>query len=224
MLLIKPEYISFLGPTASQNVYTAIQTTTKNIPLEILMATSGVFGTGFGRKKFKAILDVYPNLLEEQAVIQNDVGTMEAAFLRVPGFKEGALKVAQGMSKFRAFLEEMRAVGFDADQYKASRRQLIVAKAPVIANHPLNGINIVSSGFRTNNSTVTIPGTGLTNLKAFIESVGGNVQDSVTRTTNMLIIADSSMNTGKVKAAEAKGVTVITKADFIRNYLPVGSI
>jgi NAD-dependent DNA ligase len=71
---------------------------TKTHPLELLMSASSLFGLGFGIKKTKAILDVFPNLLTQPITTDDVVG--------INGFEAKTAKLfIDGLPKFKIWLK-----------------------------------------------------------------------------------------------------------------------
>jgi len=75
------------------------------------------------------------------------------------------------------------------------------------SNNDLNGKNILLTGFRDKEIT------------NFIERSGGTVKSSISGTTNLLIVKDSSTSNKKTQVAEQKGIKIITKQEFIDAYM-----
>ena len=112
----------------AQKQYTAIQEIkTRTHPLEALMAVSGFFGLGFGTRKSRAILEVYPKILTDDITLV-DVKSIN-------GFESKTAKLfINGLPKFRTW---MKTYNFS---YTIPKKKT--------SNGSLQGQSIVLTGFR----------------------------------------------------------------------------
>ena len=74
-------------------------------------------------------------------------------------------------------------------------------------NNTLEGMTIVFTGKRD------------PKLMSDIEARGGKITGSVTKNTSILIIADGGERKGKAEKAEALGVPILERTQFIRQYI-----
>jgi DNA ligase (NAD+) len=100
----------------------------KPIPLERIMAASLVFDNGFGEKRLKSILDVYPNFMKIYKTLKvNDIEKIE-------GFSEKTSKLfVKNIPDFIKFVEDLSFLKIKLEEKKSGI---------------LNGLNFVFSGFR----------------------------------------------------------------------------
>lgn len=205
LFAVRPEHIAAMGPKASENVVTALQGVVGKIPLPIMAAGSGAFGRSIGVELMTTLFNAYPGILESQAVQSNNIEQLEAGLLGLPDYgPERALAVARGFAPFLDFLRQLAAVGYPV----VTVYQPPGARVVTVANHPLKGVNIAMTGFHQD-----------TEMNNFIPSVGGNLQKAMRSDTKMLIIADENSENNKTRAAQKKGVTIITRDAFRAKYM-----
>ena len=91
---------------SSTKIYNAIHSVLdQNIPLERLMAASLSFDNGFGEKKLKAVLEVYPTLLEKDLSMED--------IIKVESYSDkSAEKFLEYLPRFRDFLKENNYLKF----------------------------------------------------------------------------------------------------------------
>ena len=178
-------------------IYDNIQNGIKNVRPEIIMAASNEFGHGFGERKLKAILDVYPTIYEMEKEPYEIVEMVE----EIAGFNtKTATKFAENLPRFQEFMKEHSMISI-----------LEASDSPVMpkssTNSKLNGLTIVMTGFRDKD------------IKSAIESQGGKVVDAISKNTNILITKEENSTSTKVTKAEKLGVKVIDKDTFVGEYL-----
>jgi NAD-dependent DNA ligase len=205
LFAIRAEHLQFMGPVASQNIIDAIQAMVGKIPLPVLATASGAFGRGIGMELLTTVFNAYPGILESQAVQTNNIEQLIGGLVGLPDFGiERATAVANGFRNFLTFLGEMRRVGYPV----VTVYQPPGAQKVIVANHPLQGVKIAMTGFHQD--------TGMNN---FIPSVGGVLQKAMRADTQMLIIADEGSENNKTRAAQKKGVHIITREEFRKRYM-----
>lgn len=204
LFAVRAEHIAFMGPKASENVINAIHAKVGKIPLPTLAAASGCFGRAIGNELCAIVFDAHPNILEYPAVQTNNVEQLTTGLLGLPNFgPERATTMANGFARFMTFLGQLRALGYPV----VLRHQVAAPVAVVVQNHPLAGMKITLTGFHQD-----------ADINSFVPSVGGIIQ-AMKADTNMLIIKDDSYANNKTKAAEKKGVIIITRDEFKAKYI-----
>lgn len=204
---LKASDLAFLGAKTGLNVVTAIKTAMTSVTLPTLMAASGAFGRGIGVRKFAAILNKYPALIDSDEVQTEDWDSLARMIQLVDGFAAKTAKVvADGMGPFMKFLYELpEDIVLDVINYTdevESEKSEAAAKGAA-----LSGKNICLTGFRDSE------------IQKFIESSGGKVQSAVSGTTNILIIKDASYSNKKTQTAAEKGTTIMTRDEFVAAYM-----
>ena len=115
------------------------------------------------------------------------------------------------------FGEEMNKSIKNFDYAEADRiSKLLIFEVPVVNNNQisnnLTGKTIVITGKLTTFKNRA-------ELKAVIESHGGKVSDSISSKTDLLINNDVNSTSSKNKAAQSRGIPIISEADFVKQYI-----
>lgn len=92
-----------VGHDLANKMYTEIHTQITNAPLAKVMNASGIFEK-VGERRFKAILDVYPNLMESARC--DTVRQLADAIREIKGFNALADEVAENLRYFADWLDE----------------------------------------------------------------------------------------------------------------------
>ena len=180
--------------TMATKVYNSIHKKLKEAKLPVFMSATNLFGRGLGSKKFKEILNVYPNIILSKE-------SKSVKIEKVAAIKGFQVKTARAFVDFiPAFVDFVRDIGM-LNKLKPESIK------PVITNHVLTGKRIVITGFRDKN------------LDEQIEAVGGKMGSSVSKKTFAVIVKDINDDTGKAETARELGVPLFTKEGFVKKYL-----
>jgi len=163
----------------------------RNKSCKDFMIASNILGRGLGEKKLELIIAKYPFICED---------IKRSLKLRVEDIKEilgmgdvNANLFIENLNKFYEFMEEL---GIEIKITKEVRKEIKVI------NKFFEGKQFVFSGFRDKD------------YEEIIRDNKGIVNDSITKTTNYLVIKDKTKITEKVKKAIEKGIEVITKEEL----------
>jgi len=115
------------------------------------------------------------------------------------------------------FGEEMNKSIKNFDYAEADRiSKLLIFETPIVnniqINNSLTGKTIVITGKLTTFKNRA-------ELKAIIEAHGGKVSDSISSKTNLLINNDVNSTSSKNKAAQSRGIPIISELDFVKQYI-----
>ena len=201
--IIKMEEADFLKVDGfkdrlTEKIKTGIKTRLAETSLEEFMHSSNIFGRGFGTKKFKTILDAYPEVLISK----------EACISKLTSIAGMAQKTSeQFIEKIPEFIQFMRDIGLENKLYSL---EPIPVSSPEKKEHPLYGKKYVMSGFRDKP------------LISALERVGAEQGASVNKNTFVLLVKslDDDATTATTKIIEAKkiGVPVMTVDMFKTKY------
>jgi len=161
--------------------------------LALLMASSNIFGRGFGERRFLAILKIYPDIL-----ILNDLNDAEKInmVLTVEGL---ARKSAEKfVDKIPVFVKFMKDSGLDISKFKESSIQIVAVGSS------LQGKKIVMTGFRNKE------------LEEKIKAHGGEISGSVTKNTFALLVKNKDETSTKTIHAIALEIPIMESAEFIQ--------
>lgn len=189
--------IEGLGKKSGKQIYDNIHNVIESAPLPNLMAASGVFGPGFGAKRFETILNVYPDILERATLKTSEL----TALIRfVPGFDKISENIAEGLPKFIQWLKEHPMIIVESIEPSFIGQE-------VDANYiPMNDIKVVFTGFRSSE------------LEDKVKQRGGIVSSSVSKTTTYLVAKDPNDLKGKGEKAQQLGIPIISVEKFKSEY------
>jgi len=175
--------------TLASKIIDSIQdVTSKPIYLGLLMVASLEFNSGYGLKRIKKILDVYPSLMNNGITLEQ--------IKNIDGFQVKTAK--QFIDNFKGFVEFLGELNL---KYYVKTDEDIGTKNPKI-----DGKYFVITGFRD------------TEIIDYISKNGGTLQNDVNMKTEYLIVKDTSSsnsnNSSKVNKAKIMGVDIIDKSWF----------
>ena len=123
------EQIEGFGKALAKRTYTNLQKASKDIPLHLLLGSSGVFGYGIGVRRITCLLNEIPDIFTWP------LNGLTDRILKVEGFSDKtALKIVEGLSTAKCFISEMKS--------------LVTITEPKLVTKSDNQTNIVFSGFR----------------------------------------------------------------------------
>jgi len=185
----------------SNKIYTEIQEKVKNASLIDLMTYSNLFGRGISGKKMEAIMQELPNILVSSETKIEKRANVE----KIKGMAaKSADLFVDGISPFLHFLQELNL------QHKLSNSEPDANKTQKECtenvNHPLYKKNIVLTGFRNKE------------IMDLIACKGGNVANSVTKNTFVVIAKTKTEDTGKALDAHKLNIPILTPIEFLETY------
>jgi NAD-dependent DNA ligase len=189
--------IDGIGSVLVNKIFDNICKVFGNTTLYRLMSASNLFGRGMGIKRIKSILDVYPDIMNKQW----NTNILKQNIINIDGFDDiTASQFSNNLNRFKKFFNDLNTV-IDIDHL------LIVKKKDKTKDNKLNNMKIVFTGFRDNN------------LEQQIEDKGGKVSSSVSKNTNLVVYVPTNKLSSKIKKAQSLDIPIITKDDFIKQYL-----
>ena len=180
---------------SSSNLINALSQIKKKNCKEIMIA-SNIIGRGLGEKKLNLILEKYPFICsDKQKALRLSVSDIKI----VNGM--GNITAKQFIDNINKFYEFYEELGMSLEKMSDKKPQKrVVTKI----NKKLENKHFAFSGFRNKD------------YEAEIIKNNGFVDTTITKTTDYLIIKNAEKKTEKVKKAEAKGIIILTEAEFIR--------
>ena len=165
-----------------------------------IMAATNIFGRGFGEKRFKSILEKYPDILtseinntEKIKLVKNVDGmaskTAEQFVKCIPNFIEFL-----NLSGLQYKLKEINTNNYEFDK-------------KINKDHPIFGKKIVMTGFRDKE------------LAESIKSLGGEVIDAVNKNTFLVLVKDLHEETSKALQAKNLDITLMLTDEFKAKYM-----
>lgn len=178
----------------ANKIYDNLQASLAKLSTLDLMVASNAFGKGFGKRKIKKILDVYPKIVSQYS--RGTYDTWYNKLMDLEGFSDISVE---------NFLNAM-------DDYQALHKKV----AKVVKIHPhVNKIDadgdwagqiIVFTGFRNDD------------WKQIIENAGGKVSGSVSSKTTLVVYKDGETGNAKYRSAVEKGIKTVTQSAFARRF------
>jgi DNA ligase (NAD+) len=197
----KIKEIEGFGSKSVDNIYSSIDEGLTNRNLYDIMAASQVFGRGIASKKFKLIIDIYPNIME----IFKTKGKAETVKLinAISGFDvKTTNKIVDSMDKF-------------IEYYK----KLIKIKPNVIKNEEeeKNDKSIYPNINKYANKKIVMTGFRDKDIINELEKIGAKVSDSVSKNTDLVVALDITEKSGKLTKAKELEIEIMSKDNFIKS-------
>jgi len=182
----------------TDKIKTGIKTRLAETSLEEFMHSSNIFGRGFGTKKFKTILEAYPEVLISKESHIGKLGKLTS----ISGMAQKTSE--QFIEKIPEFIQFMSDIGLENKLYSLEPKSASGADS----NHPLFGKKYVMSGFRDKP------------LISALELVGAEQGASVNKNTFVLLVKNLEESSATTKIIDAKkiGVPVMTVEMFKTKY------
>jgi len=180
--------------TLATKLYQNLQNALDNLDILTLMSASNAFGRGFGVKKIKKILDVYPNIVDQYSESKRQY--WEGKLLALEGFDTITVdSFLDGLKDFQEFYRRLKKI-VDIKPHVKN----------VKSNGLFEGMIIVFTGFRNKD------------WQKFIEEEGGKVSGSVSKNTTLLVYNDGEEFSSKYQKAKQLGVKTMSKSEFSKKY------
>jgi len=199
--------IDGLGKKSVDKIYESINGGIKNRHIYDLMAASQIFGRGIGSRKFKLIIDVYPNIIE----IFNKEGYENTLKLinTVNGFEnKTSIKVVDNLKSFEIWLNNLLKLKKDAlfkmNQNVNSLENDAELKKYSAKIKDYSNKTIVFTGFRDKD------------VETILEKLGTKITNSISKNTDILVASNPDENTAKINKAKELDVKIISKEQFYK--------
>lgn len=189
------DFLSLPGfkETLANKLYNNLEYALDNLDILTLMAASNIFGRGFGKRKLKKILDVYPNIVSQYSSKTHQKWANN--LLGLDGFDTITVDhFLKSLPDFQYFYKK-------------------ISKILKIEPHS----NQIKGGLFYNDTVVF---TGFRNKiwEKFIENEGGKISSSVSKNTTLLIYNDGEEASIKYQTALKNGTKVMAKSKFAKKY------
>ena len=207
-ILLKQKDIIFLGDTISTKIINGIETSLKKISIPLLMTASGIFESGLGDKKFELIFKSIPNIM---LIDIDDNNEIEHKLMKIKGFSTLTIKkFMNGFYKFKDFykiLSDLNLITNDKDLNINNEDKDEYGDEDKIKINEFNNKKICLTGFRDEN------------IINFIKKNNGEIVNSISKSTYLLIIKDNNYSNTKTEYAKLNNINIITKDKFSEKYL-----
>jgi NAD-dependent DNA ligase len=174
---------------SASKIINSIREQLSEMPLSTLITSINVFGRGMGEKRIKNILKAYPNIITSDESIETKFEKVKS----LNGFaKKTAIAFVEKLPEIVEFLESTELL------YKETNHN---------TNHPLYQKKIKFSGFRDKEMQKTL------------EEIGVEIQSAISSKTDFVIVEDIDDLSDKVRKAQEKNISVISKEQFEKIYI-----
>lgn len=172
----------------------------KPVPVERFFHATGWFGD-LGEKTIGLILKERSDFLAhiDPDNILNSLSEIMGSLVKVEGVSE--ITAAQFIEGWNRYLIDI------GDQWAVTFRFNLIWKKETSNDGPLKGKTFCMTGFRDKD------------LKSSIEEKGGEVVDSLSKTTSVLIVKDISSTSSKMEKAKKNGTEILDIESFKNKYL-----
>lgn len=178
----------------ADNLYRNIHSKINKVSLPKLMQASNIFGNGFGDKKFKIILDSYPDILDSKEDNKIKIDKL----ISVDGIaKLTAVKFVNHIDNFNKFIKKSNLLKIESKDKKT------------IVNHELTGKKVVFTGFRDKE------------LNKELDLYGVINSNSVTKDTEVVVVKtekDKLDDTSKLITAKKFNIPILSLDEFRKKY------
>jgi NAD-dependent DNA ligase len=217
------------GASMADQAYEAIQAAIIDVPLPTIMTATGIFPS-FGEKKFEAILDVYPDIINTNLRRDQLINQIE----EIPGFSTKTATVfADKLPTFKIWLKDHPMVTYQPHQGrgtpakgtpgKRTPAKGTPAKGTPGKRTPAKGIIMEADQFGTMDQDllgqkIVFSGFRDKGLETQIKGRGGTVGTAISKSTTLLVLKNLADAKGKAEKAREYGIPMMSLAEFKRQY------
>ena len=195
--ITEDEILSLKGfqQRSAYKIFQAIQTI-KDVECDKLLTASGVFGRGFGEKKFKLITDKIPYIsYDKNKSLQLRVDDIT----KIKGMAEiTATQFIENLPKFYDFCEEI-GIKCVKNTTKTSTNNNAVSGDDVKVYEMFKDKKVLFTGFRNKD------------YEKRIEDSGGKIVSAISKSTDYVIVKDENEKNAKTEKANQLNITIIYK-------------
>ena len=194
------ETVEGFKTTMVNKIYDGIHAKVGAATLQDIMVASNMFGRGIGERKIKPILDTFPNILTT-----GETNSQKIAMLKtIPGIgPENAKTFVEHIGDFMAFLKEC---GLEGKLLSNTLKLVTTTDKNIDTSHPLYEKRVIMT--KTRDKQV-IDG---------LVRVGGILDDSIGKKTDILIVKSHDDESNKTKYAKEHNIPIMTPEEFLKKY------
>lgn len=197
--------IEGLGTKSIDKIYESINQGLTGRKIYEIMAASQIFGRGIGVKKFKAIIDDHPNIIDIYKTKGKDYTTK--LINTVNGFEtKTTTKIVDNFDEFIIYYNNLIKIKPNLILEQTVKTE---SKTSVKINTELEqkfkdfvGKTIVFTGFRDKE------------IESQLENLGCKITSSVSKNTDYVIAADINEESNKVSKAKELKIKLLSKEEF----------
>ena len=167
----------------------------KAVKLTEIMTATNIFGRGFGDKRFKCIIEKYPDILTSEISNSDKINLVRS----VDGI---ASKTAeQFVNNIPKFINFINSAGLQNKLKEDNTYEILDL------DHPLYNKKIVMTGFRDKDLTEQI------------KLYGGEIVDTVNKNTFLVLVKDKDEDTAKALQAKKLNISIMLVNQFKEKFI-----
>ncbi len=198
--------IEGLGTKSIDKIYESIDAGLTGRKIYEIMGASQIFGRGIGVKKFKSLIDDYPNILD----IYKEQGKEATTKLinAVNGFDtKTTTKIVDNLDEFILYLDNL--IKIKPNLLKDS------SKTDKSKTKDKEETDKISTGLMEfANKTIVFTGFRDKDIESKLENIGVKLTSSVSKNTDFVIAADINEESNKILKAKELKITILSKEQF----------
>ena len=164
-----------------------------------LMVASGTMGRGLGAKKIDPIMEAFPDILTSTDSVDTKIGKVKT----IAGIEQKTAKLfVENIPAFLAFLKECGLENKLTEKPVVKKADASAIPENVDMSHPLYGKKIVMTKVRDQE------------IIEALKKYGAMLEDSIGKNTFVLIVKSKDDVSNKTKAANDKGIPIMTPEEF----------
>ena len=190
-------------------IKTSIQKQLKEASVAKIASASNIFGRGLAERTIQQILKAQPNILTSQETMEEKISKLNT----IEGVGEKtASQFVKAIPEFVEFITLIKP-DYQTQATEPTLQQTQQQTQEQTQDHALKNKIIVFSDFDKSSKYTK------KELEKLLVKFGPIIETSVKKTTNILIIGDSTSNSTKVENAKKIGtIEIITLDDFLKRY------
>ena len=187
----------------------SIQKQLKEASVAKIASASNIFGRGLAERTIQQILKAQPNILTSQETMEEKISKLNT----IEGVGEKtASQFVKAIPEFVEFITLIKP-DYQTQATEPTLQQTQQQTQEQTQDHALKNKIIVFSDFDKSSKYTK------KELEKLLVKFGPIIETSVKKTTNILIIGDSTSNSTKVENAKKIGtIEIITLDDFLKRY------
>ncbi len=210
--------IDGLGSKLIDKIYESVSNGLTGRRLHEIMAASQVFGRGIGVKKFKAITDDYPNIIDIYKVYGKDHITK--LINGINGFEtKTTTKIVDNFDEFILFFNNLLKI--KPDLIKVDKAEKHDKDVKTDKSDKSDKTNKSDTDKKVSNKlkdfigkTIVFTGFRDKEIEKQLEDLGSKITSSVSKNTDYVIAADTNEESNKVVKAKDLGIKLLSKDEF----------
>ena len=203
----------------ASKIHSSIKTQVKKASVAQLASASNIFGQGFAEKTINTILEAYPTILTSDLTEEEKVAQIKA----IKGFADKtARQFVKSIDQFNSFMEKIRPIQEEEFKETTTKENELKEKETIEENE-LKEEDQQSNSLKNKVLVLSDFDKSVYTKKEITNEViklGGRVEASVTKETNILVVGNILKQTTKiVKAKKNSAIEIIQLDSFLKKYL-----